>query len=215
MNWLFNFWFVFLQLFSPSESTSSNPLSLHLVFCQVVQDTYNEACLRIGREERTKMKQVVTYSLYCVIKLQSFFVWSDARQLWHHAWECHRWASQDCLQEERGRNSENVATLFCPTLSRHCKLNVAKVSRNFNFKTHDGWTGRQTAVGRAVPGRVSLRSPVGPSRRVRSERDAPRRPDLRVSPSFLISFKSLRMARNVAKHRGPGPLSSTGFSRHF
>jgi myosin-15 len=44
------------ELFSPSENSLSHPLALHLVFCQVVHDTYDEACVRIGREDRRRMQ---------------------------------------------------------------------------------------------------------------------------------------------------------------
>jgi myosin-15 len=52
-----NLWTSF-QLFSPSENALVHPLGLHLIFCQVVQDTYNDACLRISRDDRAKMQQV-------------------------------------------------------------------------------------------------------------------------------------------------------------
>ena len=47
------------ELFSPSENSLSHPLALHLIFCQVVHDTYDEACLRIGREDRRRMQQLL------------------------------------------------------------------------------------------------------------------------------------------------------------
>ena len=33
-----------------------NSLALHLVFCQVVQDVYNNGCIRINKEDRIKMR---------------------------------------------------------------------------------------------------------------------------------------------------------------
>ncbi|XP_046641646.1 unconventional myosin-XV-like isoform X4 [Daphnia pulicaria] len=47
------------ELFSPSENALVHPLGLHLIFCQVVQDTYNDACLRISRDDRAKMQQML------------------------------------------------------------------------------------------------------------------------------------------------------------
>ncbi|EFX88395.1 hypothetical protein DAPPUDRAFT_191611 [Daphnia pulex] len=47
------------ELFSPSENALVHPLGLHLIFCQVVQDTYNDACLRISRDDRVKMQQML------------------------------------------------------------------------------------------------------------------------------------------------------------
>lgn len=47
------------ELFSPSENALVHPLGLHLIFCQVVQDTYNDACLRINRDDRAKMQQML------------------------------------------------------------------------------------------------------------------------------------------------------------
>jgi len=46
------------QVFSPNEALS-NPLALHLVFCQVVQDALSLACIRISREERNKMRKML------------------------------------------------------------------------------------------------------------------------------------------------------------
>jgi len=33
-----------------------NTLSMHLVFCQVIQDTYNGGCIRITKEQRIRMR---------------------------------------------------------------------------------------------------------------------------------------------------------------
>ncbi|XP_059488252.1 unconventional myosin-XV isoform X3 [Neocloeon triangulifer] len=46
------------EVFSPNEMLS-NPLALHLVFCQVVQDALSLACIRISREERNKMRKML------------------------------------------------------------------------------------------------------------------------------------------------------------
>ncbi|CAB3362581.1 Hypothetical predicted protein [Cloeon dipterum] len=46
------------EVFSPNE-VLSNPLALHLVFCQVVQDALSLACIRISREERNKMRKML------------------------------------------------------------------------------------------------------------------------------------------------------------
>ena len=46
------------QVFSPKE-TVSNPLVLHLVFCQVVKDCLTKQTPRITREERSEMLQVL------------------------------------------------------------------------------------------------------------------------------------------------------------
>lgn len=45
------------EVFAPNEALST-PLALHLVFCQVVQDTLSPNCIRIGREERASMRKV-------------------------------------------------------------------------------------------------------------------------------------------------------------
>ena len=44
-----------LQVFMPGERLE-NSLALHLVFCQVVQDVYNNGCIRINKEDRIKMR---------------------------------------------------------------------------------------------------------------------------------------------------------------
>ncbi|XP_065335143.1 unconventional myosin-XV isoform X4 [Cloeon dipterum] len=46
------------EVFSPNE-VLSNPLALHLIFCQVVQDALSLACIRISREERNKMRKML------------------------------------------------------------------------------------------------------------------------------------------------------------
>ncbi|XP_060553902.1 unconventional myosin-XV-like isoform X5 [Ruditapes philippinarum] len=43
------------EVFMPGERLD-NPLALHLVFCQVVQDVYNSGCIRINKDERIKMR---------------------------------------------------------------------------------------------------------------------------------------------------------------
>lgn len=48
-------WFGTLQVFHPRERLE-NPMALHLVFCQVVQDVYNGGCVRINKEDRIKMR---------------------------------------------------------------------------------------------------------------------------------------------------------------
>lgn len=45
------------EVFAPNEALST-PLALHLVFCQIVQDTLSPNCIRIGREERASMRKV-------------------------------------------------------------------------------------------------------------------------------------------------------------
>ncbi|KAJ1528092.1 hypothetical protein ONE63_008008 [Megalurothrips usitatus] len=46
------------EVFAPNEALST-PLALHLVFCQVVQDTLSPNCIRIGREERAAMRKML------------------------------------------------------------------------------------------------------------------------------------------------------------
>ncbi|XP_049851037.1 unconventional myosin-XV isoform X4 [Schistocerca gregaria] len=46
------------EVFTPSEVLTS-PLALHLVFCQVVQDCLSTGCLRISRDQRTKMRKLL------------------------------------------------------------------------------------------------------------------------------------------------------------
>lgn len=43
------------EVFMPGERLD-NPLALHLIFCQVVQDVYNNGCIRISKDERIKMR---------------------------------------------------------------------------------------------------------------------------------------------------------------
>nr|XP_034311051.1 unconventional myosin-XV isoform X10 [Crassostrea gigas] len=43
------------EVFHPRERLE-NPMALHLVFCQVVQDVYNGGCVRINKEDRIKMR---------------------------------------------------------------------------------------------------------------------------------------------------------------
>ncbi|XP_058510682.1 unconventional myosin-XV [Solea solea] len=46
------------EVFYPKE-TLNNPLSLDLIFRQVIHDTFSEACIRITQEERQKMKALL------------------------------------------------------------------------------------------------------------------------------------------------------------
>lgn len=41
-----------------------NSLSLHLVFCQVVQDVYNGGCIRITKEQRIRMRGMLGKGFY-------------------------------------------------------------------------------------------------------------------------------------------------------
>ena len=43
------------QIFTPTERIE-NPLVINLVFCQIVQDVYSKACIRIGKDDRMRMK---------------------------------------------------------------------------------------------------------------------------------------------------------------
>lgn len=45
------------EVFSPNEKLS-NPLAVHLVFCQVVKDVLGGGCIRITREQGETMKKV-------------------------------------------------------------------------------------------------------------------------------------------------------------
>lgn len=45
------------EVFSPSEKLT-NPLAIHLVFCQIVNDVLVSNCIRINREQRSDMKKV-------------------------------------------------------------------------------------------------------------------------------------------------------------
>ncbi|XP_043211488.1 unconventional myosin-XV-like [Amphibalanus amphitrite] len=44
------------EVFSPTEDVT-NATALHLVFCQIVQDVFNPACIRISHAERAEAKQ--------------------------------------------------------------------------------------------------------------------------------------------------------------
>ncbi|KAK6169157.1 hypothetical protein SNE40_020262 [Patella caerulea] len=51
------------EVFLPQEKLD-NQLALHLIYCQVVQDVYNNACIRITKEDKTKMKSTLdTYGV--------------------------------------------------------------------------------------------------------------------------------------------------------
>ncbi|XP_041362375.1 unconventional myosin-XV-like isoform X3 [Gigantopelta aegis] len=43
------------EVFWPAEKLEK-PLALHLIYCQIVQDVHNIGCIRISKEERTKMR---------------------------------------------------------------------------------------------------------------------------------------------------------------
>ncbi|XP_064594768.1 unconventional myosin-XV-like isoform X2 [Liolophura sinensis] len=43
------------EVFFPNERLD-NPLALHLVFCQIVQDVFNNGCIRINKDDRIKMR---------------------------------------------------------------------------------------------------------------------------------------------------------------
>ncbi|GFO23509.1 myosin-xv [Plakobranchus ocellatus] len=46
------------EVFWPSEKLEQ-ALALHLVYCQVVSDVYNQACVRITKEQKVKMKSML------------------------------------------------------------------------------------------------------------------------------------------------------------
>ena len=50
--------YTYLQVFWPSERLE-NTTVLHLIYCQVVQDVYNNACVRISKDQRVKMKSML------------------------------------------------------------------------------------------------------------------------------------------------------------
>lgn len=50
--------FLYFQVFSPSEKLD-NPVALHLVFCQVIKDVASSACIRMNREEKRKLQQLI------------------------------------------------------------------------------------------------------------------------------------------------------------
>ncbi len=43
------------QIFTPTERIE-NPLLVNLVFCQIVQDVFSKACIRINKDDRMRMK---------------------------------------------------------------------------------------------------------------------------------------------------------------
>lgn len=45
------------EVFSPSEKLT-NPLAVHLVFCQIVKDALGSNCIRITRDQKADMKKV-------------------------------------------------------------------------------------------------------------------------------------------------------------
>ena len=49
------------QVFSPTEDVT-NATALHLVFCQIINDVFNPACIRISHAEREAAKQVTSGS---------------------------------------------------------------------------------------------------------------------------------------------------------
>ena len=46
------------ELFAPTESVDSE-LMMDLLFAQVVQDVYDPACIRIGKEDRMRMRSML------------------------------------------------------------------------------------------------------------------------------------------------------------
>ncbi|KAH9502357.1 hypothetical protein Btru_073529 [Bulinus truncatus] len=46
------------EVFWPSEKLEK-PLALHLIYCQVVSDVYNQACVRITKDQRIKMRSML------------------------------------------------------------------------------------------------------------------------------------------------------------
>ncbi|XP_070579495.1 unconventional myosin-XV-like isoform X12 [Ptychodera flava] len=46
------------EVFTPSEKLE-NPTLLHLIFCQVVQDVLGNSCIRISKEEKRRMREVL------------------------------------------------------------------------------------------------------------------------------------------------------------
>lgn len=52
-----------LQVFSPKETTSS-PLVLHLIFCQIVSDVLTKSIARITNSEKTEMLQVFIITIF-------------------------------------------------------------------------------------------------------------------------------------------------------
>lgn len=46
------------EVFTPTEKLD-NPLLLHLVFCQIAQDVTAPACIRLNREEKRKLTQLM------------------------------------------------------------------------------------------------------------------------------------------------------------
>lgn len=61
-----------VQVFVPGERLE-NPLALHLIFCQVVQDVYNNGCIRISKDDRIKMRGMLGKHILCVF-LDELFV---------------------------------------------------------------------------------------------------------------------------------------------
>ena len=82
------------ELFSPSENSLVHPLALHLIFCQVVQDTYNDACLRIGHEDRIRMQNVIInlYHFFLNYQLIIFILKKDAGKLRDYANQRQWWS---------------------------------------------------------------------------------------------------------------------------
>ncbi|XP_059156810.1 unconventional myosin-XV-like isoform X1 [Physella acuta] len=46
------------EVFWPSEKLES-PLALHLIYCQIVGDVYNNGCVRINKDQRVKMRSML------------------------------------------------------------------------------------------------------------------------------------------------------------
>lgn len=51
-------YYIYFQVFWPSERLDNSTI-LHLVYCQVVQDVFNNACVRISKEQRIKMRSML------------------------------------------------------------------------------------------------------------------------------------------------------------
>ena len=49
---------LYLQVFTPLEKVE-NPVLINLLFCQIVQDVYAGTCVRIQKDDKIKMKNLL------------------------------------------------------------------------------------------------------------------------------------------------------------
>lgn len=73
------------EVFSPNEKLS-NPLAIHLIFCQIVKDVLGSNCIRVTRDQRSSMRKVSHRRRLLFYSTRAFFlffflVWPTRRKI--------------------------------------------------------------------------------------------------------------------------------------